>query len=352
MATSPIVILFLAASVPYQGPAKPAGSTTFTLRDGDFQIDFPARPLQRSRLIPSREGTIEQRVYVVNSGGRLFSVRRLRYPRTIPILQVTDRLAEQKQGLLQGQVELVRENKVTLDDVTGDHLEYKSPSPRANGTITSLTRQFIKGSSYYAITVQSAPGQELPREADQFLDSFHFTKANPAKAGARPKTGTMTKAPATAKAGTMAKGQRRATAGATPITVRDTTPEDALCTFMVAAVAKDEAALRAVTLPNPDLGWLLRGERASAETVEQVRSVYSKVKIRRLKPGEQVDLPGNSTHVVHSREVTEDRALLLPEGARGPVRLQRIDGHWKIDARAAIAASKAAATLRSKVRRP
>lgn len=61
-------------------------------------------------------------------------------------------------------------------------------------------------------------------------------------------------------------GQSRS-AAATPkvaakIKVADSTPEDALRTFMLALLAQDEAALRAVSLPNPDLDWLLKGQPA------------------------------------------------------------------------------------------
>ena len=53
-----------------------------------------------------------------------------------------------------------------------------------------------------------------------------------------------------------------ASKAASKIKVADATPEDALRTFMLAVMAQDEAALRAVTLPNPDLDWLLKGQPA------------------------------------------------------------------------------------------
>src|SRR5262245_58595155 len=185
--TSLFVILFLAAGVSYQEPAKAPAWTTLTPREGDFRIDFPTRPQEQAKPIPSAAGTIEQKIYYARAGGCLFTMQRYRYPRPFRILEVADRLAEQKRGYLQGQVELVRENKVTVDGVTGGQFEYKMPSPRANGTVTSLTRHFLKESSYYTMTVMSAPDQPLPPEADRFLDSFHFTTTAPAKAGAAPK---------------------------------------------------------------------------------------------------------------------------------------------------------------------
>jgi hypothetical protein len=346
--TSPLVILFLAAGVSYQEPAKAPAWTTLTSREGDFRIDFPARPQEQAKPIPSAAGTIEQRIYFVRADGCLFTIQRYRYPRPFPILQLADRLAEQKKGYLQGQVELVRENNVTVDDVTGEQFEYKGPSPRADGTVTSLTRHFINGSSYYAMTVMSAPNQPLPPEADRFLDSFHFATTAAAKPGATPKAGAMAKADASPKGRPGAKA--KAPAGGARPRWKDATPEDALRSFMVAAVEQDETALRAITLPDRDLVWLLRGRPAPAEAVEKMRTLAADMRIKRLRPGDPIKLPQGQTAVVGPDEVTEDRAVLLPEGSPLPVRLQRVDGRWKVDAGPVIAARKAAAAAQQKGR--
>jgi hypothetical protein len=342
VATSAILILFLAVGGSYQEPAKDSAWKTFTPREGDFQIDFPpGRMLEQARAITSAVGTIEQRTYYVRAGGCLYMVQRSRYPRPFPILQIAERLTEQKRGYLQGNVELLRENDVTVDDVTGQQFEYRSPSPRADGTVNSLTRHFIKGSSYYAMTVTSSPNQELPREADRFLDSFHFVtadraKADTPKAAAAPKgrTGAMTKAPAVA-----ARSR-----------YPDATPEEALRTFMVAGARQDEAALRAVTLPDPELPRLLQGEPAPPKVVERIRAQAAAMKIRRLQPGDKFKLPPNQDAVIGPDDVGEDRAVVLPEGAPFPIRLRKIDGHWKVDARPIIAARMAAEAARQKGR--
>jgi hypothetical protein len=340
MATSPLVILFLAAGLSYQEPAKASGWMTVTSREGDFHIDFPARPMEQNKTIPSAAGNIEQKLVYVRAGGCLFTVQRFRYPRPFPVLQIYDRLNEQKKGHLQGQTELVRGRDVTVDDVTGQQFETRAPSPRANGTVTSLTRHFIKGSSYYVITVMSAPDRPLPPEADRFFDSFGFTGPEAAKAEATPKAGAMVKG----------RPDARAPAGVARPMLPDATPEDALRTFMVAAVAHDEAALREITLPDRELVWLLRGQPAPAQAVERMRALAADMKIKRLKPGDRLKLPQGRVAVVTPEQVTEDRALVLPEGAPEPVRLQRVEGHWKVDARPAIDAVKAAAAAQQKAR--
>ena len=43
-----------------------------------------------------------------------------------------------------------------------------------------------------------------------------------------------------------------------------------------------------------------------------------------------------------------DRALLVPEGASLPTRLQKVEGHWKVDPSAVIASRKAAEASRRK----
>jgi hypothetical protein len=330
------MLLFLTVSGSYQEPAKDSGWTTFTSRERDFRIDFPpGRVLEQASPI-TRVGATEQRTYSTRAGGCLFTVQRFRYPGPVPTLQIAERMTELKRGYLRGNVELIRDNDVTVDDVTGQQFEYRSPAPQAAGVVNSLTRHFIKGSSYYAMTVTSAPNQQLPPEADRFLDSFHFGGADRAEAGATTKgaAGAMRKAPA--------KG------GRPPFP--DHTPEDALRTFMVATARHDEPVLRVVTLPTPELGRLLQGRPAPPEAVEQVRSLAAKMKFRRLQPGDKVTLPPDREVVVGPEDIAEDRAMLLPEGSPVPIRLRRIEGHWKVDAGPIIAARKAAEAGRQKGR--
>ncbi len=340
MATSPLVILLLAGGLSYQEPAKAqaSGWTTVTSREGDFHVDFPARPQEQTKPIPSAAGTIEQKLVFVRAGGCLFTVQRFRYPRPFPARQIKDRLAEQKKGYLQGQSKVVREGDVTVDDVAGQEFETQAPSPRANGTVTSVTRHFIKGPSYYVLTVMSAPNRPLPAEADRFLDSFGFKSPEAAKAGATPRAGAMVKGGAGGGA----------PAGAARPALADATPEEALRTFMVAAVAHDEATLREVTLEDPELVWLLRGQPAPAAAVERMRGLAADMRIKRLKPGDQFKMPQGRVAVIGPDEVTEDRAVVVPEGAPVPVRLERINGHWKVDASPAIAARKAAAAAQQR----
>lgn len=353
MATLPVTIVGLTLVLAYQeqapAPAQPKpqpqpkakakakanapGWAAYTSRDGDYRIEFPARPTESTRVTPSRSGNLEQKSYVVRAGGCVYLLQQTRYPRPFPVLGVADQLTQWKQGYLQGQVQVVRENEVTAGDVVGQHFEYQTPSPRANGTINHLARHFIRGPSYFLLSVTTAPNQPLPRDADRFLDSFTFLTPPPGRGGA------------------MAKGGAAGKATAQPATP-DGSPEEALRTFMVAAVAHDEAGLRAITLPDPELDWLVRGEPAPEEVVARMRTLAKAMKIRRLKPGDRIRGPQGKVAAVSPDDVGEDRALLLPEGAPTPIRARRVDGKWKIDARPAINQRKEAAAALQNGGRP
>ncbi len=123
------------------------------------------------------------------------------------------------------------------------------------------------------------------------------------------------------------------------------TPEQALRTFLMAVVTKDEATLHGVTLPTDDFDWLLRGEAVPADHLEEAKA-WTERPIRVLRPGDEIILPGNRRTTVAPDEVDPDHAVLWPEGDPVPHRLQRIDGQWRVDARPLIAARKAADAAR------
>jgi hypothetical protein len=218
--------------------------------------------------------------------------------------------------------------------------------------VTSLTRHFIKGANYYTMTVMSAPDQPLPTETQRFMDSIHFgvPKAAPAGAKATAKAGAMTKSRTAPKGRTGAAA--RANADATGPSPNDDTPETAFRSFMVGMLDRDEAALRALTLPIPDrdFEWLLRGEIAPAGEAQKMRTFFAELKIQRLKPGDRIELPRGRSITVRPQEANEDHAVLMPEGSPLPTRVQRVKGHWKVDARPVIAGRKAADAAKRKAK--
>jgi hypothetical protein len=132
------------------------------------------------------------------------------------------------------------------------------------------------------------------------------------------------------------------------ITVTDATPEEALRTFMLALLAQNETALRAVTVPDPDLSWLLKSEPLPPDVIKDASAQIAKQPIKRLKAGETITLARGRKVVVAPDEVGDEKAILLPQGAPIPTRLQRLKGRWKVDASPFIAGRKAADAARKK----
>jgi len=140
-------------------------------------------------------------------------------------------------------------------------------------------------------------------------------------------------------------------AGAPATATYPDTPEGALQTFLLALGTGDEAKLREITLPADGFEWLLKGQRIPPAKLGEYRKGFVEgLPIRRLKPGDGFTLPGGRKLKVQPEEVTEDRAVLLQEGAPTPTRCQKVEGHWRVDARPVIAGRKAAEAARSRAR--
>ena len=122
----------------------------------------------------------------------------------------------------------------------------------------------------------------------------------------------------------------------------DTTADEALRTFVMAMAAGDEETLREVTISNPDIDWLLRGEATPARGIKELKQQIVKARVDRLKEGDRVRITGKEVHVILPAEVGRDRAALKIEGSPAYAPLQRVKGHWKVDPAPFIAARKAA----------
>jgi hypothetical protein len=129
------------------------------------------------------------------------------------------------------------------------------------------------------------------------------------------------------------------------------TPEETYREFMIAMVNQNEPRLRELTLPNDDFEWLLKGTPLTLEQLAAYKEQVEKMTIRNLKVGEEVTLPGNRKYKVPAADVTDDRAVVMPEGAPTPARLKKVEGHWKVDASPYISGRKAADAARKKAQK-
>ncbi len=173
---------------------------------------------------------------------------------------------------------------------------------------------YLVDRTYYTVTVMSPRDKPLPPDTARFLESFRLGSGK-------------------AKTDIAAK-----------------TPEQALWTFLVAIATKDEETLRAVTVSTDDFDWLMKGEGVPADKRNEFKAVVARQPIRALKAGDEVSLPGNRKTTVAADEVSDDRAVLLPEGAPLPNRLRKVDGLWRVDATPIVAGRKAAEAARKKAR--
>jgi hypothetical protein len=314
-----------------QAPGKMEGWSKVNSRDGGFSVLFPSPVSSKSQDLDTPAGKVHQEIYFCRREGALFTVQWLRLESAIPPDQAAGWLAKQQKAYLVAGTKARTERPLDSNGIPGQEFDYDGKSPRTTEPISSRTQHFLAGRNYYTLTVMSAPSRPLPREASSFFDSLKFS-------GSGDQAARQPGAPA-GKAGRPA---------AEPMKLADATPEDALRTFTVAVLAHDEATLKEITLPVEGFEWLLAGQAAPAGALAGLKEQLAKQPIRRLKAGERFSLPRGKSGVVGADEVGADRAVLLPEGAPLPSRLQKVKGHWKVDARPVIAGRQAADAARRK----
>jgi hypothetical protein len=127
------------------------------------------------------------------------------------------------------------------------------------------------------------------------------------------------------------------------------TPEDAFRSFFLAVLTHDEPALRKLIVRNDqvvvsdeDFAYLLIGERPPLLARVMVQRQIPLMKVKRLQPGDQFELPGGQVIAIAPEEVSDTRAVVLEEDGPVPTRCWKVDGSWRVDPRSVIAGRKAA----------
>ncbi|MGC1720307.1 MAG: hypothetical protein WA746_15090 [Isosphaeraceae bacterium] len=313
-----------------QTPEKPDRWSTIRSAEGDFSAMLPSQASSNTQEVSTPAGKVEQEIHFCRLNGSLFTVQRIRLGSVIPSGQAAAWLAAQRKTYFENGARPAAERKLQRDGLSGEEFGYVAPAPGGKGTVTSRTQHYLRGRDYYALTVMSAPDGPLPAEAERFFASFHL--AEPAAAGPS--------GPSRSHSGTaLPRSEAREK-------IADRTPEDALRTFVYAMAVRDEPTLRAITLPVEGFEWLMAGRAAPAGLIQELKEKLAQQTFRSLKAGDKFTLPQGQAVVVKAEDVGPDRALLLPEGASLPTRLQKVEGHWKVDPRAVIAGRKAAEAAR------
>ncbi|MFO0891448.1 MAG: hypothetical protein U0790_20180 [Isosphaeraceae bacterium] len=296
--------------------------------DGRYSVVFPADPSSKVQDLDTAAGKVHQEIHFCRLDGALFTVQRLRLESAVPAPQSRGWLTAQRKGYVARDAKVLDEKALDREGAIGEEFDYQGKPPRGEGTVRSRTRHFLSGQDYFSLTVMSAINQPLPAETARFLDSLKLNRSEGQASGTpKPASGA---------------------AGRAPVRIANATPEEALRTFMLAMMTHDEASLREVTLPAEGFEWLLAGQAAPAEAVAGMKAQLAKQPVRRLKPGDRFSLPRGRSAVVGKDEVGPDRAVLIPEGAPLPTRLEKVQGRWKVDARPFIAGRKAADAARRK----
>ena len=321
-------------------------------QDGDFAFSMPAKPEMRSRQEGVSGTAVETLTYDCSAGGCEYSLRRMRNPRSIDPGRVVAQLARVKEDRVGSGGRIVRETPITVDGVIGHDFTYSVHPSKEEGGVNRRTRIFVGPQFSYELTVSAAPGRPLPDDATRFLSSLTFeavVRANlaAARAGIRPASG-----PKPAAAGIGPRLEGRGTSRATKIRVVDGTPEQALETFLLALAAHDEEALRAVSLPDDEFDLLLkdRPPPATPRALAAMKEGFERKPFRRLAAGHRVRMPGGKIAVIKPADVSAGRAVLMPEGAPLPARVEDVRGHWKVLPRTFIMVRKAAEAASKKNR--
>jgi hypothetical protein len=339
MWASASVMLLILASLS-QAPRRPAWEVVRSA-DGDFAFSMPVKPGSGP---PGTSGTMaagEDLAYSCEVRGCSYEIRRTRLSQPVRSGQVIAELARMKKQYLEPDDRLVKDTKLVVDGVPGDELTYTVSASQGSAAVTRRIRYFLKDLYRYELKVASPPGQPLPADATRFLSSLTFealVKSHYASLLAKRSTPAAPSSRLASKAAS--KPNDRPRSPIPKLEVADSTPEDALRTFLLALAAHDQEILRAITLPDKDFDWLLKGRPATPQVVAEMSMKLGKTSFRRLAAGDRVTMPGNRSGVIQPSDVREGRVVLLPRGAPFPTRLENRDGHWKVFALPFIVLSK------------
>jgi hypothetical protein len=319
-------------------------------KDGDFALSMPAQPTFKAQNVKGSVGALETLTYSCQIKGSLYLVQRTRSSQPVTAGQVAAELARLRDRYLGENGKLVKETKIVVDGVVGDDFTYTAPTAGGDGRVTKRIRHFLTAYFYYVLAVTSPAGAPLPEDAARFMSSLTFEAVVKAHYS-RMKMQSKPVAPPQEKSQkTASRRDGNAPKDQTKVEPADSTPEDAMKTFLLALAAQDEATLRAVTLPDDEFDWLLKGRRASPELIARMKAGLENNPMRRLKAGDPVRMPDGEARVIQPIDVRKGRVVLWPEGAPLPSRLENVGGHWKVFARPFIAVRKSAEINRTPIR--
>ena len=264
--------------------------------------------------------------------------------------QVIAELAHLRKRDFKENSRLVNETKIVVDGVIGDDFTYTVPSPRGRWRDDLQDEAFPDEPLLLRADRHLTSRQTPPRRCSPVSIDAHFrSRGRSALCSNEGGIADIGQSPAQAPRGrNQPKGDARGPNA--KVKLADSTPEDALKTFLEALAAQDEETLRAVTLPDKDFAWLLKGGPAPAEVLARMKSWLEAKPMRRLKAGDPVRMPGGESGRFSPTTSVRDAWCSGQRGAPLPSRIEKVGGHWKVFARPFIAARQAAEAKSRQVR--
>jgi hypothetical protein len=120
----------------------------------------------------------------------------------------------------------------------------------------------------------------------------------------------------------------------------DPSPEDVARQFLVALLVRDKATMERLILPNPDAEILLKDPQLPIKQRARARDLAERTKLKRLHAGDVIELPDGQKYTVSKELATDQRVLILPEGFRLPLVVERYENRWRVNAESLIAERK------------
>jgi hypothetical protein len=338
-----MIAVLLSVRLVAQAPQEAGEWVVVESKADRLSFAMPVRPREATRETQTPAGPVKSTAYLCQRGASILAFRHDVLPRGIGLDDAVNNFEAMMKKNPPGQVEFVKRDLININGVPGRELYATITFADGRGKDSYWVLVLTIARDVYLVLANSGPGQPMPPDAAAFFNSVRFD-GKPADKPVLPKPAAP-KAAKAAKAATPAKPApvppKRKLIG--KIDRVDTTSDAALRTFLMAMEAGDEETLRAVTLPNPDLDWLLRGETPRGLGLADVKERMLKARITRLKAGDRVKMPGGAVHAISPDEVGRDRAALRVEGTPVYAPLQRVKGRWKVDPAPIIATRKAEA---------
>jgi hypothetical protein len=128
----------------------------------------------------------------------------------------------------------------------------------------------------------------------------------------------------------------------------DLKPEEVAKRFLKGVLTRDKAAITRWSVPTPDLDVLWSDPPLPEKLKTRAEKTTEKLTFRRLRVGETIELVGGEKYLVEEKHVNRYQTLILPEGFRIPLVVERFQDGWRVDASTWVLARKREAEEKAK----